>query len=213
MVAVVLLSLFAGRAAAGQNPSCGIFIDFDGTKDSWQDMCPTEWVNEIYPESGELVDAYIGLFRATSLIHPDVHLANVSFKLDLTPGSLELVEHENLLPYGVEVGALDEGTTIAVGDPVWCVESQVVYFLRVTVRYLGVPGDVVLADHPLYPRWVVDCGEPGEVDFYCLGTHAGVGKGAPVGEYECYADSPVECTSWGHIKALYRPDDTGWRPN
>ncbi len=65
--------------------------------------------------------------------------------------------------------------------------------------YLGVPGTVNIIDHPDYPRWVVDCND--EVDFYCLLNNGGVLMDAPE-TGECI--SPVEESTWGGIKALYR---------
>ncbi|MCK4512158.1 hypothetical protein KAW64_10485, partial [bacterium] len=53
---------------------------------------------------------------------------------------------------------------------------------------------VQILDDPNFPRWVVDCTLPnGEVDYYTVLSQGYIGEA-----------SPVEDSSWGSIKALYR---------
>jgi hypothetical protein len=62
----------------------------------------------------------------------------------------------------------------------------------------------MILDHPDWPRWVMDCPVPGEVDYYCVWMHGGVGKDALEGDEECFPVVPVEDATWGSVKALYR---------
>jgi hypothetical protein len=65
-----------------------------------------------------------------------------------------------------------------------------------------VPGDILILDHPDFPRWVVDCND--QVDSYCVFINGGVCKDPVDGEEGCDGVVPVEASSWGGIKALYR---------
>jgi hypothetical protein len=67
--------------------------------------------------------------------------------------------------------------------------------------YLGGAGDIMLVDHPDYPRWVVDCQTPGQVHYYCVLSHGGVAKSPIPGD--CGV-TPVHDKSWGAIKSMYR---------
>lgn len=68
--------------------------------------------------------------------------------------------------------------------------------------YLGGACHLEILDHGDYPRWVVDCSDPGEVDQYCVYMNGGIGGAiAPDGDCE---PTPVQGASWGAIKALYR---------
>ncbi len=68
--------------------------------------------------------------------------------------------------------------------------------------YLGGSACLEIRDHLEYPRWVVDCGEPGEVDQYCVLAHGSIG-GAACPDGDC-SPVPVESETWGTIKSLYR---------
>jgi hypothetical protein len=59
----------------------------------------------------------------------------------------------------------------------------------------------MILDHPDYPRWVIDCQDPGQVFYYCVRSHGGVWKDAVVGDCPTVA---VEDVSWGSIKSMYR---------
>jgi hypothetical protein len=61
---------------------------------------------------------------------------------------------------------------------------------------------VLILDDPSFPRWVVDCTLPnGLVDFYCVLENGTIGAG-PCEPGDC--GTPVEGSTWGGIKALYR---------
>ena len=169
----------------------GVFIDFRGDAESLGDVeCRTDPVQ--YTE----FDAYVGLIEAVQ--EPDTGgFRSVSFALEIgPPGVLVPDSHiENLLPGGLSIGSWDTGVTLASTD---CVHSlgDVVYLARLSVFYLGGAADIVIHDHPEYPKWVVNCDDPGEALHYEVIHHGGVGKD-PV-------STPVQNTSWGAIKAMFR---------
>ena len=205
------LAVASVSAIAGQNPHAAVFIDFSGTADSWYLMHDGGWDNETYPQLGEQVDAYVGLFTAgTGTWNPDhtheppaqPQVTGGSFRLEWPAESLAMVEFSSLLPGDLAIGSPDAGITVSSTQ---CVQEPVVYLLRVTLEYLGVPGDLLVVDHPDYPRWIVDCHSPMyEVDYYCVASHGGVGKSALLGEENCSADVPVQRGTWASLKALYR---------
>ncbi len=81
-------------------------------------------------------------------------------------------------------------------------EDEPVLVAVVTIFYLGGAGCLEIRDHMEYPRWVVDCSEPGEVDQYCVLAHGSIGGyPCPVGDCQ---PVPVEGETWGTIKSLYR---------
>jgi hypothetical protein len=102
-----------------------------------------------------------------------------------------------------ETGVILSMNSCTGPDPVW--GKIVVAGIR--FDYTGVPGDIILADHPEWPRAVWDCYQ--EIDPYCLLCNGGVGKWPIGGDGSCicyWAGSVVEEeSSWGAIKALYRP--------
>ena len=81
-------------------------------------------------------------------------------------------------------------------------EDEPVLVAVVTFFYLGGSGCLEIRDHEEYPRWVVDCSEPGEVDQYCVLAHGSIG-GSPCPDGGCQP-APVQGETWGTIKSLYR---------
>ena len=69
--------------------------------------------------------------------------------------------------------------------------------------YLGGACDVLINDHTVYTREVTDCNDPAQVDQYCVLSHGALNKD-PIAEDCPCGGSPVEESSWGNIKALYR---------
>lgn len=127
-------------------------------------------------------------------------LTTCSFAMSVTPGTSDPPVFENLLPGGVSFGNWETGITVesteCVGIGGGPVNVGVLHLV-----YLGVPGDVMLLDHPDQPRWVEDCQSPGEVSYYCVLSHGGVGKDPIPGD--CGA-TPVQSRTWGSMKAMFR---------
>ena len=184
-VVLALLVSFAS-APAGQNPQIFAYVDFD----------PPNGVHRTDPQMYDYVPAYFMLDCVQGGFY------NISLALYVSPEMSLNTGYENALPNPLHIGDFEEGITIASFD---CVQESPVAFAIAHIIYSGVPGDVMILDHPMWPRWVVDCGEPTpEVDYYCLLSHGGVGKDpVPTGE-QCGCPSPVQDVSWGSIKALFR---------
>ena len=83
-----------------------------------------------------------------------------------------------------------------------CLNWDPVLVGYVSLFYLGGACHLEILDHGEYPRWVVDCGDPGEVDEYCVYQNGSIGGAlAPAGDCD---GTPVEARSWGSIKSMYR---------
>jgi len=164
-------------------------IDFSGTASSYEQI-----VNRADPPLYVSFDAYVAIIEPVS--QGSGGFRNVSFELDVSPaGVLAPPSFENLLPGDLAIGSWDTGITLSSPE---CVQSggEVVYIARLGLFYLGGACDILIRDHPEFPRWVVNCADPGEVAEYVVGNHGGVWKEP--------ASTPVKATSWGAIKALYR---------
>ena len=182
----VLTLLIACAAFAGGNPGVATYIDFD----------PPNRLHYVTPALYTAVVAYIcfgdlpmGLagcsFRVTDV---GVECPGV-FAPD--PG------FTNLLPGDLAIGNYLTGITLASTE---CMPGPDVCVAYVSLFYLGGECCVEVLDHPDYPRWVLDCNDPAQVDFY--GILAG-GGGAVNTASPC-PTVPVEESTWGSVKALYR---------
>jgi hypothetical protein len=187
---VVLITAMATCANAGQNPNVRAYLDFD----------PPNYVHDIQPELYTTIDLYLCLNNG------EAGVTSLSFRLsDFTeeyPGVFALPGWGEILwPSDLPICGPFMGMTIAAHECMQGVADNPAY--RLSLFYLGGECCIRLLDHPDYPRWVVDCGEPyGEVDQYCVLAHASVG-GAECPDGDC-ASVPVEGTTWGSIKGLYR---------
>jgi hypothetical protein len=81
-------------------------------------------------------------------------------------------------------------------------DDEPVLVAVVTFLYLEGSGCLEIRDHEEYPRWVVDCNEPGEVDQYCVMAQGSIG-GFACPDGDCLP-APVQSETWGAIKSLYR---------
>jgi len=106
------------------------------------------------------------------------------------PGVMGTASFVNLLPGDLAIGGWDTGITIASTE---CLQSWPTVIGYLECFYLGGSCTISIEDHPDYPRWVVDCQDPGQVFYYDV-LDAGYIAGG----------SPVEDVSWGAIKSLYR---------
>ena len=184
--AVLALLVSVGSATAGQNPQIFAYVDFD----------PPNGVHRVDPQMYDYVAAYFMLNCVQGGFY------NISLALYVTPEMSLHTSYENALPSPHSIGDFEEGITLSSFD---CVQESPVAFAIAHIIYSGTPGDAMILDDPRWPRWVVDCSEPfGQVDYYCLLSHGGVGKEpVPTGE-ACGCPTPVQDGSWGSIKALFR---------
>jgi len=185
--AMTLLAIALWTSVAAANPIIAewFYVDFD----------PPNHLYGIYPATNSVVDAYLVLDLTMS---PAQQFRAISFRLELTPGMWADPVFTSLLPGGVVVGAWNTGVTLTSTD---CITSFPAPVAKLSFRYLGSPGDVLIRDHPQKPRWIVDCAEPGQVFTYCVWSHGGVGKGPIAGD--CGGSSVREVT-WTAIRSLYR---------
>ena len=186
------LVLLACSAHAGGNPDIRIYIDFD----------PPNYVHEIMPEQYTTFDAYVCLdqvgegvtcasFRLPDLVEecPGV----------IATGSWTILMHGDLpicyYPWMY-------GGTFLCSYECCTAEEEPVLLGYATYFYLGGSCCLHILDNVEYPRWVVDCRDPGEVDHYCVLANGSINGGeCPAGD--C-SPVPVQGGTWGTIKSLYR---------
>jgi hypothetical protein len=167
------------------NPSGGdwMYISFDPDGDMY--------ANEITPAPYTTVNSYVvGDF----VEYGGEGWTVVSFMLNnvLTdcPGVMATASFVNLLPGNLAIGTWSTGITIASTE---CLTSSPTVIGYLSCFYLGGYCTISILDHPDYPRWVVDCQDPGNVFYY-----------DPVGDGYVHPGNPVENVSWAAIKSMYR---------
>jgi hypothetical protein len=195
-----LLAILLGAARAvtagaqGLNPNVYAYISFDPAGD--------ETATQIAGAPYTTVSAYVCLGMVEG------GMTTVSFMLNdvmvQCPGVMATKAFVPLLPGGLTIGDafVAPGITCASTD---CMTGTVIVG-RIDCFFLGGDCCFEILDHVEYPRWVVDCQEPGQVDLYCVKSHGIVGAGqclTPVDD-PCPEINPVEDSTWGGIKAMYR---------
>jgi hypothetical protein len=188
--AISALVLMLVTGAAWGNPLVGewFYVDFD----------PPNFAHSVYPATYTAFDAYVMLDLTASA---ETGFTTISFRLDVTPGVSSPPSFTNLLPGDLAIGSWDSGVTLASTECITSFPAPVGYL---TLFYLGTPGDIAIYDHPEYPRWVVNCEDPGQVFYYCVYSHGGVGKEPEIGPTGDCGGSPVENVTWSSLKSLYR---------
>ena len=186
MTALCLVAALCTLAAA--NPTAGdwTYVSFDPSGDPSQD--------ELTPAQFTTINAFIvGDFQDWGY----EGWVTVSFRLNDVlaeyPGVMGTQEFVNLMPGNLAVGNPFDavGVTIASTE---CLPGELpVVIGYASYFYLGGSCTISILDHGDYPRWVVDCQDPGQVFYY-----------EPIGEGHVIGDSPVEDVSWGAIKSMYR---------
>ncbi len=180
LLVVALMLAVAVPALAGTNPAIQMFVTFDSGA----------VVERLDPTPYTLGNAYL---CATEI---GEGFTTVSFAMGVADGISISTSWASLLPGGLAIGAFDTGITLASTD---CMTDVIVPIAEGSFVWTGTPGEITVVDHPDYPREVVDC--LGGTDDYCILNNAAVFMDpAPTGE--CV--SPVEESTWGGIKALYR---------
>lgn len=213
LIAIALAALCVTAFAQGENPTAKVFIHF-GNAANWEDDKPGDnagVVGRYDPTQYETFYAYIGV---TDL---GLGFTTISFKLAdpsvSFPGVFAPPSFTNLMPGDLAIGAWNTGITIAATE---CMNEDTdgarayidpVLIGKLSLFYLSgtsEQADIMIEDHPDYPRWIVDCNDPGLVDYFCVWHHGGVWKDPIMGDTGCVAETPVEVESWTQIKALYR---------
>jgi len=197
LLVILAIAALAVTATAGLNPQVTAYISFDPAGDPLQ--------NAVTPAPYSTVNAYVCLTCIEGGMTTISFLLNNALVDCPNIGSSGMATQSfvNLMPGGLAIGDAftAPGITIAATE---CMTMDPVIVGYGTYFYLGGACCIQLLDHGDYPRWIVDCQSPGNVDYYCLGGHGSVGGAVcPEGEV-CPCGSPVEDATWGGIKALYR---------
>jgi hypothetical protein len=194
LLAMGLILVFAMTASAGLNPEVYAYLTFDEFGD--------ETMNIVAPAAYSTVNAYLCLGCI------EEGMTTVSFGLSNAlvdcAGVMATQSFVNLMPGNLMIGDPFDGVGATIASTE-CMTMDPVIVGYGTYFYLGGDCVIEIVDHADYPRWVVDCQEPGVVDYYCVQGHAGVGAGVPPAGEDCPCGGvPVEDATWGGIKALYR---------
>jgi hypothetical protein len=193
IVTVCAVLMLAVAAFAGQNPNIYAYVSFDPAGDEAQ--------SAVTPTAYTTVSAYVCL----GCIEGGVTVVSFGLNNALAeyPGVFATQQFTNLMPGGLAIGdPFVGGVTIASTE---CLVTDPVIVGYGSYFYLGGNGCIKIVDHGTYPRWVVDCQQPGVQDYYCLKGHGTVGAAVCTDGLEtCDCDSPVEAETWGGIKALYK---------
>jgi hypothetical protein len=196
VAALAIVVMLAGSSLAGYNPDCKVFVTFDGAAADYQDI---EDGARTDPTPYTLVTGYVGLCDYANW-------TTISLLMAVDPGVSLSTNYASLLPGGLTIGTWDTGngitltSTSAITPGVY---GPFHFFATVSLVVTGTAGEVKVLDHGEYPRWVADS-VVGNVDYYCVWQNAGVYVDPVVVEAECAGNVPVESSTWGGIKALYR---------
>lgn len=191
LLIVALVLVIASTALAGDNPDVAAYISLDQTGAGGQ-------IHGYQPAPYESVRVYVCYTQLYG------GLTAVSFRLtDVMaeyPGVFAAPSFTNLLPGGVTVGdPFEEGITLA---SIECMTDPVVCVGYLDLTYLGGGGCIELLDHVSFPRWVIDCNDPGQVDFYTTLASGTVGDA-------CCAPGPyqisVHCEPQGPPNPTHPP--------
>lgn len=194
LTALAIVAL-AATAFAGQNPDIRIYLDAD----------PNNQIHEIHPNASESFDVYVCLdcFGAGG------GTRGTAFLLVRTFGGFKLAQTSLLGGLDFGDAEVDPGWTLAAGaDCVYPDADGVVCIGVVQYLYTGVAGTLTLLPHGLVEpgtgREALDCDFAS--DFYCIFANLGVSMPPEPGDpdCDCLPPVPVEDSSWGGIKALYR---------
>jgi hypothetical protein len=193
LLAILVVAAVATTAMAGDNPQVYAYISFDPAGD--------EAMSAVAPAAYTTVNAYVCL----GCIQGGVTVVSFGLNNALAeyPGVFATQQFTNLMPGGLAIGdPFAGGVTIASTE---CLTMDPVIVGFGSYFYLGGNGCIKIVDHATYPRWVVDCEEPGVQDYYCLKGHGTVALGVCTDGLEnCQCGSAVEDATWGGIKALYK---------
>ncbi len=191
IIAVAILALSV-PAFAGQNPDIGMYLvtGSDGTGDNYIEPVSTFNIYVCFDGFG-----------------PGGGMLGASFMFDRTFSGFKLAQ-TNLLG-GLDFGDVETaGWAITSGADCAMPVGGVVVAATVQYLYQGTPGTITVGPHPVDGMAVADCNN--DLDFFCVhsiaaqGVSGNFGVFMPAPDGTCEPITPVEDSSWGAIKALYR---------
>lgn len=177
------LILTPALAAANPVPGMVMYISFDSDGD------PT--ASQSSPPPFGDISAYVCLEQYYAY-----GITTASFRLnDITvecPGVMATKSFTSLLPGGLAIGDAFSfpGITIASTE---CMTGEITVLGEISGFYLGGDCTFRILEHGEYPRWIVDCEQPGQVWYY-----------EEVHDGQIVSTNPAEERTWGSLKALYR---------
>ena len=189
VLTIIMVLALAIPAFAGQNPNVTGYISFDAAGDPG--------VNVLTPTAYTAISAYVCFGNISETAGEGLKV--VSFALNDVmvdcPGVMGSQAFTNLLD--LAIGDPYDGVGITLSS-IACRPGPIVVVGRIDCFFLAGGCCFELVDHADYPLWVVDCQEPGVVDYYTLISHGQVNDG------ECEPITPVQETTWGSLKAMYQ---------
>ena len=193
LIALMVLAMSV-PAFAGQNPDIRAFISFD------PDCVTGPYVHRTEVTSG-LVDCYI----VFDCFGPDGGMRQFSTTFTTTGFGMAFAM-VHFLPGAQVIGAPDNqvlGLVVSGDDCVYPNECGIVVALN-QPYFVQAPGTITLTPNPIDGALVTDC--LFAADFYCVLANGGLGMDPPPGDdpCDCEPPSPVEDSTWGSIKSLYR---------
>jgi hypothetical protein len=189
LLSLLLIAFVAAPVFADQNPDIRIYLTAD----------PPAMISEIHPLASESFDVYVCL----DCFGEGGGTRGTAFLLNRTFQGFKLAQVSLL--GGLDFGDAEvDGWTLAAGTDCVYPTDDVVTVGYLTYLYLGVPGTLDLAPHPGTFEEVLDCDFLS--DFYCIAGNLGVSVPANPGDPDCTCEppQPVEDSTWGGIKSLYR---------
>jgi hypothetical protein len=199
LVALMVLAL-ASIALAGQNPYIATFLVDNATGVGSNYVCPSP---------NGTFNVYVCFDRFGTDGGGGGGMLGCSFAFVRTFGGFKL-SFQNLLG-GLMIGdpEVAPGCALTSGaNPVYPDANGIVVAAAVQYLYTGTPGTIVMAPHGTDGRAVADANN--DLDFWCIRSIVAAGSAGNFGccmdapDGDCEPISPVEESSWGSIKALYR---------
>jgi hypothetical protein len=202
LIALMVLAL-AVPAFAGENPNVRAFVTLD----------PAGYVHaDPAAVGGSIINTYLcfDCFGDPG-VEGDGGLTGVSLVLDylaggFTAGSASVtIFHPSAQTVIGGPDDLANGWVIAAPECVVPGPTDIICVALIPWYYLGPPGEILILPSPVDGQAAVDCNN--DIDIFCVLSHGALGQGVQTpGDLECDCEppSPVEDSTWGTIKSLYR---------
>ncbi len=179
-----LVLLVATTAFAGQNPNIRAFITMavDDT---------------VYADPDAAPNAVTDVYLCFDTFGPSGGLTGVSLVLDFQCGGFVAGAADVSLFHPsaqTVIGGPDnlaQGWVFAAPECVFPGGDGILCVARIPWFYTGTPGDIVILPNPVDGLATVDCNN--DIDIFAIRSNGALGQ-----------EVPVEESSWGSIKALYR---------
>ncbi|MBD3348671.1 MAG: hypothetical protein GF400_05700 [Candidatus Eisenbacteria bacterium] len=188
-------------AFAGENPNVRAFVTMD----------PAGYVHTAMPASGDIVNTYLcfDCFGDPG-VEGDGGLTGISLVLDYTCGGFTAGSADVTIFHPsaqTVVGGPDDlanGWVIAAPECVVPGPSDIICVAMVPWYYLDPAGDILILPSPADGKATVDCNN--DLDVFCVFSHGALGQEVQTaGDADCDCLAvPVDDTTWGAIKSLYR---------